>query len=308
MTEREALISYTSSPGPLSGLTEWRNLVRLHRSGLESRVEGRVAELGAIEQAVLELTGMKIEHCRILDIGPGQQLMQMAYFATRGNDVLGVDRDTIVQGLDPAGYWRMARSNGIGRLVKTVGRKALRVDYRFRKEFERQLGLSVKGPRLTVYQRNAWETRLEDESFDFVYSLRTFAHIHRPAAALDEVVRVLAPGGAVFIHIMPFTGPWGSLDIRTVGGSDELPPWAHLRPEYEGNVKESAHLNRLSAAQWRNIVTRAMPGCSLEPLQQGAEELRPLAEKLHEQGELVEFELDDLVTTALHIVWQKPAG
>jgi SAM-dependent methyltransferase len=308
MSERETLRSYSSSPSLLGAVGQWRSLVRLHREGLDSRVATVVEELREIEAEVLECTGVRFENRRMLDIGPGQHLMQMAYFAARGNDVVGVDRDVIVQGFDPGGYWRMARSNGLGRVVKTAGRKALGIDRSYRKGLERRLGLHEPIPRLTVRQRNGWDTGLESGSLDAVYSLRTFMHIHEPEAAVDEAVRVLAPGGVAFIDLMPYTGPNGSLDIRVLGGGgDDLPPWAHIRPQHRHLVQESAHLNRLGISEWRELLARAMPGSAILPLRPHADDLRGLAQKLHEQGELLELSIDDLVTSRLHVIWRKPA-
>jgi SAM-dependent methyltransferase len=230
----------------------------------------------------------------------------MAYFAARANDVVGVDRDVIVQGFDPAGYCRMARWNGLSRVAKTAGRKALGIDRAYRRELERQLQLRRPIRRLTVHQRNAWDTRLPSASFDFVYSLRAFMHIHEPAAAIDEAVRLLAPGGVTYIDLMPYTGPTGSLDIRMLGGgAAELPLWAHLRPEHQHLVQESAHLNGLALSEWRDLIARAMPGSTLRVAQPAAEELRPLAEELHQQGELVEYPVEDLLTSGLRITWRK---
>ncbi len=307
MSDHGKLRSYSTSSSVQATLGQWRNLIRLHRQGLTSRVAAVVAELRGIEADVQDHAGAKVEDCRVLDIGPGQHLMQMSYFAARGNHVIGVDRDVIVQGFDPAGYWHMARSNGLGRVAKTAGRKSLGIDRSYRRELERLLGLREPIPRLTVHQRNAWDTRLQAGSFDFVYSLRAFMHIHEPAAAIEEAARVLAPGGVAFIDLMPYTGPNGSLDIRMLGGRhDELAPWAHLRPQHRHLVRESAHLNRLSASEWQTLLTRGMPGCTIRPTKPSVDRLQPLAEELHGQGELLDFSVDDLVTTNLHVFWRKP--
>jgi SAM-dependent methyltransferase len=306
VSEHEALTSYSASSNLLASLGQWRSLLRHHRQGLDLRLAAVVAELREIEEEVFEHTDVRIENCRILDIGPGQRLMQMAYFAAHGNDVVGVDRDVIVHGFDLAGYWRMGRSNGLGRVAKTVGRKSLGIDRAYRKGLERGLGLGGPIPRLNVLQRNGWDTGFESESFDFVYSLRTFMHIHEPEAAVYEAARLLVPGGVAYIDLMPYTGPTGCLDIRMLGGGgEELPHWAHLRPQHRHLVQESAHLNRLSLSEWRALIARAMPGSHLRAIQPSAAGLRPIAEKLHEEGELLDVPVDDLVTSSLRITWRK---
>jgi SAM-dependent methyltransferase len=308
MSERDDLSSYSASVSLSTAIGQWRNLVRHHRSGLEARIDVVLAEAREIEDSVRRQCGMTMENRRILDIGPGQQLMQMAYFAARGNEVVGVDRDVIVQGFDLVGYIRMARSNGLGRVAKTAGRKVLGIDRGYRRTLARKTGSGGRICRLTVLQRNAWDTGLPADSFDFVYSLRTFMHIHDPQAALEESVRVLAPGGAVLIDLVPYTGPWGALDISVLGGTgEEITPWVHLRPQRRHVVHESAHLNRLSLAEWRELFARTMPGSRLLSDQPGAADLRPLAQSLQVRGELTEFDVEDLLTSRLRVIWQKPA-
>lgn len=109
----------------------------------------------------------------------------------------GVDRDVIVQGFDPIGYIRLGRSNELGRVAETAGPKALGINRAYRRALAHKTGRGAHVGWPTVLQRNAWDTGLPTGSFDFVYSLRTFMHIHDPQAALEESVRVLAPGSAL---------------------------------------------------------------------------------------------------------------
>lgn len=44
----------------------------------------------------------------------------------------------------------------------------------------------------------------EDDSFDIVYSWSAFEHIAEPVAVLQEVRRVLRPGGTFFLQLWPF--------------------------------------------------------------------------------------------------------
>src|SRR5205085_417954 len=116
------------------------NLVKAHAGDQSERVAGVIQHLERMETLVAKHGGLDLRGQRMLDVGAGSGLAQMRYFAAKGNDVVGIDRDLIVQGFDPAAYLQMARTNGLLRLVKTLGRKALGVDARFDRELRRRLG------------------------------------------------------------------------------------------------------------------------------------------------------------------------
>ena len=121
----------------------------------------------------------------------GQRLMEMKYFASRPNDVSGVDRDVIVQGLDLRGYLRVLRANGAKRTVKTIGRKLLRIDARYTAELARQLDVP-RFPRLPVCRMDASALSFDDDTFDFVYSLAVFQHLETPKQRCRDRARAQA--------------------------------------------------------------------------------------------------------------------
>lgn len=47
---------------------------------------------------------------------------------------------------------------------------------------------------------------LESESFDFISMLSVLEHLPNPQEALDQIHRVLAPGGVAFIHVPTWAG------------------------------------------------------------------------------------------------------
>lgn len=58
---------------------------------------------------------------------------------------------------------------------------------------------------------------LAADQFDAVYSYNTFEHLHDPAAALDECVRVCRPGGRIYLEFGPlFASAWGLHAYKTV--------------------------------------------------------------------------------------------
>jgi SAM-dependent methyltransferase len=42
------------------------------------------------------------------------------------------------------------------------------------------------------------------DTFDLAYTWSAFEHIHRPVAILQEIARILKPGGALFLQLWPF--------------------------------------------------------------------------------------------------------
>ena len=83
--------------------------------------------------------GSELKGLKVLDVGCGQQLKLARYFALRQNDVTGIDYNAVPLGFDPRGYWKLARSNGPVRVIKTLGRKVLGVDARFSRDLLRTL-------------------------------------------------------------------------------------------------------------------------------------------------------------------------
>src|SRR5262249_29702228 len=149
---------------------------------------------------------------QVLDVGAGQMALQASYFALR-NDVVGIDLDVIARGFAPGDYVRMARHNGLRRTVKTLGRKTLLVDARYRRELARQRGVAAL-PAPSILTMDASAMSFGDESFDFVYALAIFQHLECPSDVLTEMRRVLRPGGVLYFDFMLYTGPQESHDVR----------------------------------------------------------------------------------------------
>jgi SAM-dependent methyltransferase len=304
------LKSYSSGLRGFGGFVrEATHLIRVYSTDLSQQVAVFVAHVQRMQHLVETHLGIRMQGLSMLDVGAGQRLIQMRYFAGLGNDVTGVDRDLIVQGLDLPGYVRMARSNGVRRAVKTMGRKLLGFDARFAAEFQRQLGNDRRGPRrLCVLQMDATDLRFPSDSFDFAYSTSVMQYLPDPAAALREIARVVQPGGGAYVDFMPFTGPTGCLDIRILGGHGALPRWAHLRPETASIVQENAPLNRLRLAEWHDIFDDAMPGNTFVLDQPDAVALEREAREAHEAGALLDYSLEELLTMGVAVLWQKPAA
>jgi len=241
----------------------------------------------------------------VLEIGPGQFLAHMKCFAIR-NRVVGIDSDVIVQGLNPMGYFRMLRINGTRRTIKTVGRKLMGVDRRYAAELSRQLK-SRKEPRLKVYQMDAGNLSFSDQSFDFVYARSVLQHLPSPGDAIDEMVRILKPGGAVYLSLHLYSSPNGCLDPRRfTERRNEIEGWPHLRPHLDHTVRSNAWLNRLRLEEWKTLFSARMP--EVEFILNGPNDpsLESQARTLQQQGELSDYTLEELLTSELLALWKKP--
>jgi SAM-dependent methyltransferase len=308
MTESSSgLRSYSSGlGGPFGSLREAFNLARAHSADTREQVRRSIAHLQTTEALVEEYGEMRLRGLEMLDVGAGQRLTQLKYFSARGNDVVGVDRDVVVHGFDPLGYLRMARSNGLRRMVKTAGRKVLRFDTRFNSEFERHLGSTSSLRRARIYQCDASRLPFVSETFDFSYSMSVLQYVEDPLSALREMGRVVKSGGGAYVDFMLYTGPSGCLDIRALGGRGALPHWVHLRDDTAEIVRENAPLNQLRLATWRALFAEAMPGSTLVLDQPGRDVLESEAQRVRENGELLDYSIEELVTTEVRVVWRKP--
>lgn len=296
--------SYSSRARGVGALArEVSNLVSGYKIEL-ARVEHEPEDLRHLEEVIERETGLRIRDLDVLDVGAGQFLLQMAYFAAR-NRVVGIDLNVIVQGFDPIGYWRMLCANGPMRVLKTLGRKTLRIDHRYRTRFLRSAALR-RFPRLTVLQMDAASLAFPSESFDFAYSLLVFQHVADPLAAALEMARVLRPGGVACVTFTLYTGPTGALDVRALAGSAQLLPWAHLRRGLQYDLQESGYVNGIRLPEWRRIFEDAMPGAKMLLHQPDAPRYGVEAQRLRESRELVDYSLEELLTTSAMVVWRKP--
>ena len=79
---------------------------------------------------------------RVLDVGHGQLPWRLLYLASQGNSATGIDLDYVPRGLSPSDYFRLWRTNGLDRTVKTLGNELFGYRGAFERELCRQLCLS----------------------------------------------------------------------------------------------------------------------------------------------------------------------
>jgi SAM-dependent methyltransferase len=301
-----ALKSYTSTKiGFVARMREGLHLYRQHARDIPEQVRITISRLRQLEGFVREHTGMVVEKQRVLEIGPGQKLRQMIYFAAK-NEVVGVDLDVIPIGLKPGPYLTMLRKNGVIRTGKTVTRKLLGLDAKFTAELLRQMEVQ-RAPRLDIRQMDATRMDFPDGVFDFVFSTSVFEHLPEPGKVLDEVKRVLRPGGAVCISLHLYTSDNGIHDPRIFSGNREgIPLWSHLRPAHVQKVAPNTYLNKLRLGEWEGLFREKMPGVRLERMQYAKEAFLEEAGKIRAGGELRDYSDEELVTVDVVAVWRKP--
>lgn len=79
--------------------------------------------------------------------------------------------------------------------------------------------LAAAGRTATLRQGNVLDLPYESETFDLVVSFSVFEHLYEYPRALDQVVRVLAPGG-LFLLGMPAVNDMMSVGFRAIGFRD----------------------------------------------------------------------------------------
>lgn len=257
------------------------------------------------EARIRAVLGRELAGLDVFELGPGQHCVRSGYFG-RKNRVTGIDLDEIVLGVDPRGLVRAARANGLGRLLKTLARKALGFDRAVTKAWCEALGVpELPRPRL-VRADVCGALPFRPSSADLVVSWSVFEHLPDPARALDNIVDLLRPGGAFCLGVHLFTSNTGHHDIRAfTGAARELPLWAHLRASTFRLVEPSAVLNEWRLDDWRQLLRAKAPGFVEYREAYGEERLRQgLTPAL--RAELAKYSEEELLTTDVFFLWRKP--
>jgi SAM-dependent methyltransferase len=310
MKNRDINGSYTSNDSPVDWIGNfWRLAVNAskHRSSMSAFVRIGIQQANDAIKAI-ESQGLPVHGLKMLEIGAGQLPRHMPVF-DRDNEVLGLDHDVVPRGFDVVGYWRMWQRNGLKRVLKTLGRKAMGNDRAFKREFARQLGMPrIREPRLL--SMDATRMDLPAESYDCVYSFDVFEHLPDVGAVVRECARILKPGGVFYTYLHPVTAEDGYHDLRILASQRvEIPFWAHLRPEHRAKAKPCAYINELRVSRYREIFTSELGQCAIATTPQ------PHHERLVEQlsilraaGELDGYSDEELLCHRLVIVWRKPSA
>jgi hypothetical protein len=258
--------------------------------------------------------GKPLAQCRVLEIGYGTRPLRMLWLWHHGIDVSGVDLDYPLLKFSLARLWRMTKTNGIERALKSavrylvvdrrqydamqdtlVARGKLRPDAPFWGDFASRL--AVHNAADPVYWAEAGR-------FDFIYSVDVFEHI--PKQQVDAVVKAmagaLAPNGVALIRPDLFTGISGShlpeWYKERLGESfvRKAPPWDHLR---QNRFPANSYLNKMRLAEYEDIFARYLTIAETTPIDYGLgrEFLTPDV-----RAELKDYSEDELLTNNIDYV------
>jgi len=209
--------SYTSqNQSAADQLRQLVSLKRFYGKQAENLARVNLREIRHAETCLTEYCGIELKGLKILEIGPGQLLGQLPYLALH-NEVIGVDYDVVPQGFDLPKYMRMLAKNGPVRTVKTIGRKVLGVDRRYRAQLKKELAVDYL-PRVEVRSADVLNLPFDSDSFDLVYTRAVFQHLPDAGGAIREIHRVLRSAGIAFVSLQPYTSPTASLDLRVLYG------------------------------------------------------------------------------------------
>ena len=162
----------------------------------------------------------------------------------------GADRATDFLEL---GCWDGMVSAGLAR----AGKRASGIDYR-NEGFDARA--TAAGAKLVVM--DASQLTFEDATFDFVFSYDAFEHFDSPGRVLEETIRVLRPGGMLYVDFGPlFLSPLGQHAYRSIRvpycqclfAPETLAEFtaAHALPAIEFD-----HVNRWTIARFRELFAR----------------------------------------------------
>lgn len=70
---------------------------------------------------------------------------------------------------------------------------------------------------------DAAKTSFDDNSFDTIIMNDAMEHVNDPAAVLEEVYRILKPGGRLYVNFPPYNHPYGAHLSDVIGM-----PWVHV--------------------------------------------------------------------------------
>jgi SAM-dependent methyltransferase len=239
----------------------------------------------------------------ILDVGAGMGWSTVLLAARTGSEVFGVDLHR---------YDSLTGDSFKGELLRRFMRHLPVLSQE--PGFDRLQYLEQVINACAFYTMDARHLLFRDGLFDFVFSLNAFEHIPDPRRALEDVSRVLKPGGQVFLLFMPLYFADGGHHLSHLTDI----PWIHLlydRAEIKkmildaGNVpNEVDHildsLNGYSLSQYLDIFDKT----DLDVLEKQIHRGFSLAgaERSEEFRKLkVRYPEEELTTLGLTVILQK---
>jgi SAM-dependent methyltransferase len=117
-------------------------------------------------------------------------------------------------------------SGYFGDAIRDAGGRTLTVEYEWEQivEHGRRLSYGVQADGQSLPVRGA--------AFDVAYSSNVLEHVEDPERMLAEMIRVVCPGGIVYVSFTNWLSPWGG---------HETAPWHYLGGEWAARRYERLH-------------------------------------------------------------------
>lgn len=239
---------------------------------------------------------------RALDLGCGLLQWQTIMLHSLGANVTGVDMEYVRADRLPDKYLHIWRTNGLERAVKT-----LFWDYVYRNRYRNALAacsafpLLLKG--LHFRQHTAEALPFADNEFDLVVSHEVFEHIRDVSGAIQEVKRVLKPGGLAYLNIHLFPSVSGGHNVEWKYPDEEpsanVPPWDHLRQHVA--KEHPSWINKMRERDYRPLFEDALEILVWEAsAYEGRSLLTPSI-----KAELTDYSEDELLKKGVIVVARK---
>jgi SAM-dependent methyltransferase len=232
-------------------LFEWSRLFHAEQAAQDaaSFVQWRT---GLAIQHMRDACNVEWRNQRLLEIGCGQKLAYSLYFAQR-NQVVGIDTEPPFHKPYLRSFLELLRYAGPYRTLKTAANALLGTRSRYERALSEATGFKGRYD-LQVVRMNSLKLDFPDGHFDGVFSFSVFEHISDPKRALEEVKRVLKPGGVFYLDLHLYTAIHGDHDPRSFGSGTAVQPWNHLRPSCAASRLESCYVNKVRLADWRRML------------------------------------------------------
>ena len=203
----------------------------------------------------------KLTNHSVLEIGFGARPWRLFSMMSLGVDIKGIDLDQPTYGFNPKRLWRVLKTNGFERFIKSLVR-GIFFDLSDIRSLKRELKkidktLRVDESRIIIGDVGD-ERHFQENSFTFAFSEDVFEHI--PAAALPKVLvnirKWLKAGSILLLRPHVYTGISGGHDPEFYHHkvkNNEAPAdkaWRHLlNPHFKVNT----FLNQLRIDSYVNL-------------------------------------------------------